>query len=187
MRKKSHKILELAVLILIIILSIVIFLFRDKIENVSNLSYVGLFFACLLANATVLLPSPSLMIAASCALIMNPILVALFSALGSTVGELVGYVFGKITQDVSPQFQKFITWLNSKVCNDTILVFVLAVLPLPLFDVVGVYSGGKKMNLVKFCVACLIGKFVKTLLYTKLYDILDWGLKFLNLGESIVR
>ena len=187
MRKKSRKILEFAVLILIIVLSIIIFLFRYKIENISDLSYIGLFIVCLLANATVLLPSPSLMIAATCALIMNPILVALFAALGSTVGELVGYVFGKITQDVSPQFQKFITWLNSKVRNDTILVFVLALLPLPLFDVVGVYSGGKKMNLVQFCVACLVGKFIKTLLYTKLYDILDWGMKFLNLGEIILR
>jgi hypothetical protein len=49
---------------------------RDKIQNVSEVSYLGLFFLCFIANATVLLPAPSLMIAASCALIMNPWLVA---------------------------------------------------------------------------------------------------------------
>ena len=175
MNSKFRKILEILFVVVIIALSVVIFLMRDKIGNVSDVGYLGLFLLCFLANSTVLLPAPSLMIAASCSLIMNPFLVALSAALGSTLGEFVGYVFGTITKDLSPKFQRLLDKLTNKVRNQTVLVFILALLPLPLFDIVGIYSGGTKMNLIKFSVACFIGKFIKLLVYTKIYDILEWA------------
>lgn len=175
MNSKLRRILEVIFVIIIVALSVVIFLMRDKIGEVSDVGYLGLFLLCFLANSTVLLPAPSLMIAASCALIMNPFLVALSAALGSTLGELVGYAFGTITKDLSPKFQKLLGKLTSKVRNQTVLVFILAVLPLPFFDIVGIYSGGTKMNLIKFSVACFIGKFIKLLAYTRIYDILEWA------------
>ena len=181
MNVKLRKTLEIVLVIFIVAISIGIFLMRDKIGQVSNLGYLGLFLLCFLANSTVLLPAPSLMIAASCALIMNPLLVALFAALGSTLGELVGYAFGIITKDLSPKFQKLLDKLTNKVHNQTLLVFILAVLPLPLFDIVGVYSGGTKMNLIKFFIACFIGKFIKLLVYTKIYDIMEWAYSMIGL------
>ena len=175
MNSKFRKILEILFVVVIIALSVVIFLMRDKIGNVSDVGYLGLFLLCFLANSTVLLPAPNLMIAASCSLIMNPFLVALSAALGSTLGEFVGYVFGTITKDLSPKFQRLLDKLTNKVRNQTVVVFILALLPLPLFDIVGIYSGGTKMNLIKFSVACFIGKFIKLLVYTKIYDILEWA------------
>lgn len=175
MNGKFRRKLEILFIATVVILSVVIFSLRDKIEQVSDISYLGLFMLCFLANSTVLLPAPSLMIAASCALIMNPFLVALFAALGSTLGEFVGYAFGTITKDLSPEFQKFLDKMANKIHNQTVLVFTLAVLPLPLFDIIGIYSGGTKMNLIKFSVACFIGKFIKLLVYTRMYDILEWA------------
>lgn len=172
---KAKKILEIIFLIAIVGLSVAIFLLKDKIGEVNNVGYLGLFFLCFLANSTVLLPAPSLMIAASCALIMNPWLVALFASLGSALGEVVGYAFGSVSKDLSPKFQKLIDKLTTKIHNQTLLVFVLAVLPLPLFDVVGIYSGGTKMNLIKFYIACFAGKLIKMLVYTRMYDILEWS------------
>ena len=174
MKSKVKKILEVVFILAIFALSVTIFLFREKIGQVHDVGYLVLFFLCFLSNSTVLLPAPSLMIAASCALIMNPWLVALFAALGSTLGEFVGYAFGTVTEDLSPKFQNFVKKLTSKIHNQTILVFILAVLPLPLFDIVGIYSGGTKMNLIKFSVACFVGKFIKLLFYTRIYDILEW-------------
>ena len=174
-KKNIRKIFEIVFLIFIVALSVVIFLFKDKLQNVSDISYLGVFILCLIANATVLLPAPSLMIAASSALILNPWLVALFASLGSTLGEFVGYAFGTMTKDLSPKFQRFLDKITSKIHNQTVLVFVLAVLPIPLFDIVGIYSGGTKMNLIKFSVACFVGKFIKTLVYTRMYDILEWA------------
>lgn len=175
MNSKVRTIIEVLFIVIIIILSMVIYLSHDKIEQVNNISYLGLFFLCFLANSTVFLPSPSLMIAASCALIMNPWLVALFAALGSTLGEFIGYVFGSITKDLSPKFKNFLDKVTNKIHNQSLLVFIVAVLPLPLFDIVGIYSGGTKMNLIKFSVPCFIGKFIKLLVYTRIYDILEWA------------
>lgn len=175
MKKKIRIILEIALVIFIIGLSVTIFLLRDRIQNVNEVSYLGVFFLCFLANATVLLPAPGLMIAASCALIMNPWLVALCAALGSTLGEFVGYAFGTVTEDLSPKFKKLLDRLTTKIHNQTLLVFILAVLPLPLFDLIGIYSGGTKMNLIKFFLACFIGKLIKMLVYTRIYDILEWA------------
>ena len=115
------------------------------------------------------------MIAVSCALIMNPFLVALSAALGSTLGEFIGYAFGAITKDLFPKFQKLLDKMTSKVRNQAMLVFASALIPFPIFDIVSVYSGGIKMNMIKFFLACLIGKFIKFLVYIKLYDILEWA------------
>ena len=132
-------------------------------------------FLCLLANATVLLPSPSLMIAASCALILNPLAVAFTAALGSSAGELVGYLFGNTGRDLSPRFRACLAALGRRIHRPEILVFVLALLPLPLFDVAGIYSGGSGMPLRRFFLLCFAGKFLKMLVYTRVYDILAWA------------
>ena len=174
MTGKLRKTLEILFIVFVVLLSGTIFLLRDKIGQVSNVGYLGLFFLCFLANSTVLPPAPTLIIAASCALIMNPWFVALFAALGSTLGEFVGYAFGTVTKDLSPKFQNIWEKFMSKVNNQTLLVFILAVLPLPLFDIAGIYSGGTKMNLIKFTTACFIGKLIKLLVYTRMYDILEW-------------
>lgn len=172
MKSKLKYIVEILTFVLIILLSIVIFLNRERIENVSNISYLGLMGLCFLANATVLLPAPSLVIASSCALIMNPWLVAIFAAIGSSLGEFVGYAFGSISKEISPKLQVFLDKVLSKIKNQTLLVFVLALVPLPLFDFVGIYSGGTKMNPAKFFVACFVGKFIKLIIYIRFFDVL---------------
>lgn len=173
MREKWRKYFEVVLLLFILAFSVAIFLLRDKLTEVGKVGYLGLFLLCVLANSTVLLPSPSLMVAASCALVMDPLLVALVASIGSSVGELVGYAFGTASQDCSPKFHLLLEKLNAKIHNDTLLVFILAVLPLPLFDVIGIYSGGTKMNLLKFFAACFAGKFLKMLVYTNLFGLLD--------------
>ena len=175
MKDKWRKIAEIVLVVGITALSVTVFLLRNRIESVGTIGYVGLFLLCFLANATVFLPAPSLMIAASCALIMQPLLVALVAALGSTLGEFVGYAFGSATKNLSPKFRTLLEKLQQKVPNETLLVFILAALPLPLFDVVGVYSGGTKMQIWKFFLACFAGKCIKMLVYTRLYDILAWA------------
>lgn len=175
MKQQIRKVLEITVFLAVIALSVAIFLMRDQLQNVDEIGYLGLFLLCFLSNATVLLPAPSLMIAASCALILNPLLVAAVAALGSSLGELVGYAFGNSGSDLSPRFSKLLEKISRKVTNPSLLVFILALLPLPLFDLVGIYSGGTRMHLGKFFLLCLMGKFLKMLAYTKMYDILDWA------------
>ena len=169
MSKNVRKILEVVFFILILALSVLIFVNRERITNVSNISYLGLLGLCFLANSTVLLPAPSLVIAASCATVMNPWLVAVFAAVGSSLGEFVGYAFGSVSKDISPRFKRILDALLSKIKNGYFMVFLLALLPLPLFDVIGIYSGGTKMNPVIFFCLCFAGKFLKLLFYVNAF------------------
>ena len=174
-KNNLKKIFQIVLIVLIMLLSLVVFLYRDQLQNISRASYLGVFLLCLIANATVLLPAPSLMIAASFALVLNPLAVAALAALGSALGEFVGYIFGTATEAVSPRFQKLIGFLTERIKNRTLLIFVLAALPLPLFDVAGIFSGGTRMNIVRFFIACYLGKLIKMLVYTRMYDILTWA------------
>lgn len=179
MKETVRRYLDVGLLILITALSVAIFIFRDKLTDVGEVGYIGLFMLCFLANTSVLLPAPSLMIAASCALILNPILVAVVASLGSTTGELVGYTFGKTGSSVSPKFGSLLNKLNVHIKNPSMLVFVLALLPLPLFDVAGIYSGAARMRLSKFYLLCFAGKLIKMLVYTHIFDLLDWAMTLL--------
>lgn len=174
-RQKLRRAGEVLLILLIVALSVGIFLYRDRIGQVSRVGYLGLMGLCFLANATVFLPAPSLLIAASCALIMDPLLVALCASFGSALGEMVGYLLGRTGQDLSPRFRDLAEKLRSRVKNELLLVFILALLPLPLFDFAGVWCGGTRQHPVRFFLACFAGKFLKMLVYTRLYDILAWA------------
>ena len=175
MAVKTRKIVEIILFAAILGVSVVIFLLRDRLQNVGEVGYIGLFLLCFLANSTVLLPAPSLMIAASCALILSPFWVAVVAALGSSCGELVGYAFGNTGREISPKFEGLLDRVSGKITRPALMVFVLALLPLPLFDLVGIYSGGVRMHLVVFFLLCFLGKLLKMLIYTRMYDILSWA------------
>lgn len=181
LKEKKRCLIEIIIIILIILSSIVIFLFRDRFDNIGTIGYLGLFLLCFLANSTVFLPSPSLMIVASCALILNPLLVAVVGSLGSSLGEFMGYFFGVASKNVSLRMQNMFELLKKHVNKPIVLVFILALLPLPLFDVAGVYAGGTKVNGIKFFAACYLGKFIKMLFYAYFYNKLNDVISMINI------
>lgn len=180
MNQSVKKIAEILLVVGILAGSLLLYIFYDSSTPPSEWGYVGLFVLCLLSNATVFLPSPSLLLAASCALVLNPFWVAVVAALGSTLGELTGYLLGNVGQDLSPKFQRLMETITQKVKNPFVLIFVLALLPLPLFDVAGVYSGGTKVKLLPFFLLCFTGKFLKLSVYTHFYEILEQGITLLT-------
>jgi membrane protein YqaA with SNARE-associated domain len=59
------------------------------------LGYLGVFLVSVISTSTIFLPTPLyLIIITSSSLGMNPFLVAFFSGLGMTIGELTGYFMG---------------------------------------------------------------------------------------------
>lgn len=187
MKKNLKTVLEFLLVAFIIILSVAVFLNRELLQGqfsqARSVGYLGLFVLCFLANATVLLPAPSLMLATSFATVMNPLLVAVVASLGSSCGELVGYLFGRTGSDLSPRFQALMEKIQAWNLRPLLLVFILALLPLPLFDLIGIYSGGTKIHPAKFLAACFLGKFLKMLFYILLYDIaIAWVLDSLKIS-----
>ena len=174
------KIVEILFVILVTVLSLTIFYFRDRIGNVGNAGYAGLFVLCFLANSTVLLPAPSLLIASSFGLILNPFCVSAVGSLGATFGEMIGYYFGNVSADLSPKFKDLIDRIAVIIKYDFLFVFILAILPLPLFDVAGIICGGKKMKAYKFFFFFYLGKIIKMLIFVI-------GFKYLTDNDYIIN
>ena len=105
---KHQKFLGLAAALL---LSVIIFVFRDKFSNLEGYGYAGLFLLSILGNATIVLPVPVVLTAFLGGGIFNPLWVGVVVSLGATIGELTGYLAGTSSQDVieSEKFSKKVT------------------------------------------------------------------------------
>ena len=79
---------------MVIVLNYILHTNEKFFLNLKAYGYIGTFMACLLLNATVLLPSSSTVVVMSMATIYNPIMVALVGALGTALGEFTGYFTG---------------------------------------------------------------------------------------------
>lgn len=153
----------LSVLILVVF-SIAAFAMNGFVKEHAPASYFGVFLVCFIANSTVLLPAPSILVVLQYSMILNPIAVAICGALGASLGEMVGFmtgahgrhfISGKLINKVEDHFPN----------HPYIFVLVFSALPLPLFDVVGMMAGAIRLDKLKFCLTCLAGKLFKMLMF----------------------
>ncbi len=148
-------------LVVVIGLSAYLFSVRDQAQELAKYGYPGIFLLALLANATVLFPAPGLAVVFTMGSIFHPLGVALAAASGGALGELTGYLAGwsgqaviermDIYQKVSPYVQKY----------GLLAIFVLALIPNPTFDVVGIAAGALKIPLWKFLVTAWLALLIK--------------------------
>lgn len=167
--------------ILIIGLNYILHINEDYFLNLKAYGYAGTFFACLLLNATVLLPSSSTAIVMSMATIYNPIVIAIVGALGTTLGEFTGYFAGYYGSSIiehSSIINKILTVYNR---FPKLAIILFAALPLPLFDILGIMAGSVKMDKKTFFIFCFIGKGLKMLLYAYI------GIYTLNQVQNIAK
>ena len=112
--------------------------------DVQDVGYWGAFLVNLVGSAAVVIPVPGL--AAVCAgatseLGLNFVLLAVAGAAGSTIGELTGYLAGYGSQGVvqkSRYYSRIHGWV---VRRGGFALFILAVIPNPLFDIGGIAAG----------------------------------------------
>ena len=139
----------------------------DKIKQHIAVSALGVLVTCFLANASVLLPSSSILIVVEYSMLINPFLVALCGSFGAALGEMTGFYVGRYGRKIVPN--KFMKWVKAKLEKHKYpIVLLFSILPLPVFDVVGILSGAMKMNVLKFFGTCFIGKLTKMLCYVLL-------------------
>jgi uncharacterized membrane protein YdjX (TVP38/TMEM64 family) len=138
---------------------------RDRVEQFGLYGYPGVFVISLLGNATVILPAPSLAIVSVLGSVLNPYLVGLIAGAGSALGELTGYLAGysgrAVVQDQA-RYARITAWMQQ---NGLWVIFVLSVIPNPLFDLAGIAAGVLKIPVHQFLLACFFGKTIKTTLF----------------------
>ena len=141
------------------------FLCKEQIQNMSTIGYIGLFLSCFISNLSILLPTSSTIIIVAAAMTLNPWICILVGGLGTAFGEQASYLCGFVG---SSGFEKkdnigkkyALKWFEKK---PFLTVFLFAFVPLPVFDIVGIIAGTKKMKWWKYTLAAVIGKTLKFL------------------------
>ena len=170
MVKKS--IVPLLTLLLVVAITVIIFLNRDRVYEFENLGYLGAFLISLVSNATIVLPAPSLLLLFALGAAFNPILVGVVGGLGGAIGELSGYIAGRSGRGIarnSGWFTRAEMWMRRW---GTLTVFVFALVPILPIDTAGLAAGGLHFPIRKFLLACFLGK---TLLYIAMALFGAWG------------
>jgi len=158
-------VVRVVVLLAVIGLTVTLFLFRDKVQQLGALGYPGIFFVSMFSNATLILPVPGVLFTSAMGAVFNPWLVALVAGTGATIGELSGYLAGFSGQAVVENrkwYDRFSGWMK-KYGDPTILV--MAFVPNPLFDIAGMVAGALRMPLWRYLLWSWIGKTGKMLLF----------------------
>jgi membrane protein YqaA with SNARE-associated domain len=135
-----------------------------QLFHFSWLTYLIVLVTSFLFNLTVMVPVPfatAIMIAS--AQYWNPIVIALFAAIGGTLGEVSGYYagyFGKkwATLDNMTGYKIVQGWVDK---YGAWAIAFLALQPVIPFDIGGFIAGCAKMPILKFLLFLFIGKFPK--------------------------
>ena len=139
--------------------------FTENIPGLGWFAYPAIFGVSIVANATIILPVPGVVLTSLFGSFFNPFLVAIAAGLGASLGELSGYLAGFSGQGIlekSKWNERIQEWMK-KYGQWTILI--LAFIPNPLFDVAGMTAGVLKMKVGKFLFWCAIGKILKMLVF----------------------
>jgi membrane protein DedA with SNARE-associated domain len=177
--KKKNKpitlLLRILALVIVVGISVGVYLLRDQMQELAAFGYPGIFLIVLLSYATILLPVPGMAIVFAMSGVFHPLGVALAAATGGALGELSGYLAGYSGRAVIENwkaYSKITEWVRK---HGGPAILILAALPNPLFDLVGVAAGVLKMPMHKFLLWCWPGQIIKMLYvaYAGYYSI-DW-------------
>lgn len=140
-----------------------IWLERWELGHLGQAGYFGIFLVMFLSSATVLVAVPGLASVFIAANSLNPILLGLTAGLGSALGELIGYFFGKSGGEIlalEKRSRRFKTINEYFQKHGFLTILIFAFLPLP-FDFIGLAAGTAGYSLKKFFLAVMLGKSLK--------------------------
>lgn len=138
-----------------------IFIFADRIRDLGQYGYPGVFVVSLVGNATLILPAPYYVVVGALGVALNPLLLGIVAGLGASLGELTGYlagVGGRAVIENRATYERIERWMRK---SGMLVIFLLAAIPNPVFDVGGISAGALRMPVWKFLLACWAGKTVR--------------------------
>ncbi|HEY4690021.1 MAG TPA: VTT domain-containing protein [Anaerolineae bacterium] len=136
---------------------------RTQVEHLiqSPSGLLALFVISAISNATLILPVPGLALTALAATVADPLVVGVVAGAGQTLGEMTGYLAGYSGQSLvekNPRYARLVGWMRR---FGPITIFVLALIPNPLFDVAGIIAGALRMPVWLYALSAGAGKIIK--------------------------
>jgi uncharacterized membrane protein YdjX (TVP38/TMEM64 family) len=169
-------ILQIISLAFVLALSAVLVWQHEKVAQLASLGYAGIFLISLLGSASLVIPVPGLALTVTFGAILNPVWVGVLSGIGATLGETTGYLLGysgRMAIHDSHPYARMVKWMSKW---GDLTIFLLALIPNPLFDIAGITAGVLKYPLWKFILVGAAGRIPKHILFAYLGQ---WGISFL--------
>ena len=164
----SHRRLQLitlgAGLASVLAVTLVTVLFADvtDVEFWRKIGYPGVFVFSVLGSAGVVFAIPGLVaVCGAGGLELNPIVLGLLSGAGEAMGELSGYAIGFGGKSVVERSELYQTVRRLIIRRGMVVLFVVSIIPNPIFDLVGIVAGGVNFPVRKFLVTVWAGKTIK--------------------------
>jgi membrane protein DedA with SNARE-associated domain len=167
---------------------------EDSTESwFGDLGYAGVFLANLASTATLFIPVPGLTAAAQALIVssatsLSPFAVGVLGGLGMAIGEVTAYVAGMAAaviareeeisapsrlEPIIKRITNWISWLMAHYGMGTL--FLLSVVPNPLFEVAGWTAGATRYPFWKFIGSVTPGKIVRGLLLAYIGEKIIFG------------
>jgi membrane protein DedA with SNARE-associated domain len=162
----SRKLFQIVVFVFILAFSVFLFVIARRYLNMENFltyGYLGVFLTNLICCASILFPVPGEAINIAAGAIMNPLMVALVATIGATIGELTSYLAGYVGRKITltgywEKYESAERWMKR---YGSFSIFLFALLPILVFDLIGIIAGSTRYPLWKFILACFIGRFIR--------------------------
>ena len=139
-------------------------LLRERLPAVHTIGYPAVLLLSFFSSASVFVPLPGIAAVCAAAAFLRPALVALLAGVGEGAGEVTGYLAGfggrGLAQRAGPRYDSVQRWVGRR---GGVVLFLLAVVPNPLFDLAGVAAGMLRFPLWRFLLIVLAGKLIKSL------------------------
>ncbi len=154
------------VILVVILISVVMIVFQDRVKALQGWGYVGLFMVGFFASAAMFAPVPGLVVLAASAKVMDPFLAGMVFAVAASFGELSGYLVGVSGHSVVEKtkwHERVERWMKK---YGGFTIAILGFIPNVLIDVAGLVAGALKMPWYHFLFFVFLGKVPKCLLIT---------------------
>ena len=140
-------------------------------DTLKTFGYLGVFLINLISGASLVLAGPGQLVAFLGAKGLHPLPLGIVAGIGTAMGESSGYVLGYTGKAFLPQKWgeriKAIreTRLYRRIrSHDFAVLFLLALVPNPVFDLISLAAGAMKYKFSKFFPPVLLGKIARFIL-----------------------
>ena len=155
---------------MIVAIAVLVYAFGFGPAEMRKLGYIGLFMVAFIGSAAVVLPFPSLAAAAGGGALLDPVfgipapvMVGIVAGVAEGIGELSGYALGFGGSPMLRNrrlYRMFYGWMRR---YGAPAMFLMAIIPNPVFDIAGMAAGAARVPVLKFFVAVLLGKIIKSM------------------------
>jgi len=163
----NRKPFQISIFVLTLALSAAIFIFARSyldFERFLTYGYLGIFLLSLTC-VTILFPIPWEAAVIGAGTTLDPFWLGTIATVGATIGELSSYLVGYLGKKIifdeySEKYKKAEFWMKR---YGSFAIFFFALLPVLIFDLIGIVAGSAKFPLWKFILACFAGRLIRCL------------------------